>query len=397
MIRGNRHHGLVVACLVIIILCITCIAEASVAFNIDWPSVSADDNMLEIFALKSGNTATLLDINTGISFNVRIFSLYDHLDVEPLTSQDTQQICHIYGTNNAYNITSSKHYARRPMKLITNTGYECVCSMYGVPHGDQSIFDNNFPGSICLHFLNSITHGTQRVDTEHQKAIERAIEYVNRSGENVLLLSADGPNYLSPEPIAIDSDHFPDGEFRAYLSELFDTNKNRILETNEIRDIRVIRIRDSNIRSIKGIEYFINLEELYIYRAQITELDISHNYNLEILDMILLPITKLDVSTNIGLKKLACHLCQLGTLDLKNNFGLETLNLFENGLSELDVRNNVKLTQLICTDNQIRYIDVRKNTRLEYLILDHNCLTDIDVSCNTSLKRLVLHSTSNSA
>ena len=393
MSRGNRHHRLFVACLVIIIIILftTCTAVASVVFNIDWPSISTDDDKLETLAFRHGETAILLDLTTGISFNVRIRSLFDHLDVEPLTSQDTRLVCRIYGTSNAYNITSSKHSARRPMKLITSTGYECVCSMYGVPHGDQSILDNNFPGSICLHFLYSRLHGTGRIDPGHQEAIQKAIEIVNLSGEDVLLLlDSDTPIPASPGNIPIDNDHFPDDEFRAYLSEFFDRNKDGFLERDEIDDIRVIRIGSSNVRTIKGIEYFVKLEELYINLAQITELDVSHNYYLETLDIRHLPITKLDITTNIRLKNLTCRWCQLGTLDLKNNFDLETLKLSKNGLSKLDVSNNVNLTQLICQDNQIRYIDVRQNTRLENLGLSHNFLLDIDVSCNTSLKYLTL-------
>ena len=44
---------------------------------------------------------------------------------------------------------------------IEKTGFKAICSMYGVPHGKQTILDNNFPGQFCLHFYNSKTSGTK--------------------------------------------------------------------------------------------------------------------------------------------------------------------------------------------------------------------------------------------
>ena len=46
-------------------------------------------------------------------------------------------------------------------------------SMSAYPHGDSKL-NSNLDGHICLHFLNSKTHGSKKVDIAHQKAIKEA-------------------------------------------------------------------------------------------------------------------------------------------------------------------------------------------------------------------------------
>ena len=45
--------------------------------------------------------------------------------------------------------------------------------MNGMPHGTSTI-DNDFGGHFCIHFKNSKTHGTDRVDPDHQKCVTTA-------------------------------------------------------------------------------------------------------------------------------------------------------------------------------------------------------------------------------
>ena len=44
------------------------------------------------------------------------------------------------------------------------------------PHGESAIDGNGYPGHLCVHFLNSRTHGTDRVDEDHQKMILKAYQ-----------------------------------------------------------------------------------------------------------------------------------------------------------------------------------------------------------------------------
>ena len=136
----------------------------------DWNT----SNIQNIFY--KGCVATVTDVKTGISFQVKRWSGGSHADVEPLTASDTAAICRIYGVSSASDITESKNYQRRSI-LVTVGGHSYAASMYGVPHNaseGNTIKNNNFNGQFCIHFTNSATHGSQKVDADHQNAVNYA-------------------------------------------------------------------------------------------------------------------------------------------------------------------------------------------------------------------------------
>jgi len=122
-----------------------------------------------------GCVATVTDVKTGISFQVKRWSGGSHADVEPLTAADTAAMCRIYGVSTAQEIADRDLYQRRSI-LVTVGGHSYAASMYGEPHNDEgnTIKDNNFQGQFCIHFTNSKTHGSDKVDADHQKAITYA-------------------------------------------------------------------------------------------------------------------------------------------------------------------------------------------------------------------------------
>ena len=122
-----------------------------------------------------GCVATVTDVKTGISFQVKRWSGGSHADVEPLTAADTAAMCKIYGVSTAQEIADKDLYQRRSI-LVTVGGHTYAASMYGEPHNDEgnTIKDNNFPGQFCIHFTNSKTHGSDKVDADHQQAITYA-------------------------------------------------------------------------------------------------------------------------------------------------------------------------------------------------------------------------------
>ncbi|NLX83167.1 MAG: SH3 domain-containing protein [Clostridiales bacterium] len=105
------------------------------------------------------------DVATGLTFSVRRWSGYNHMDVEPLTKSDAATLKKIAG--------GSYSWARRAI-LIKYNGKVYAASMNTMPHGEQSIRNNEYPGHFCIHFPNSKTHGTNRVDSSHQSAVRRA-------------------------------------------------------------------------------------------------------------------------------------------------------------------------------------------------------------------------------
>ena len=135
--------------------------------NVDFFSQAGEtyyDRQKGVF--KDGATAIITDIETGISFRVRRTGGYYHADVEPASAYDTWQLFQIYN--------EEWDWGRHAVYVTLSNGETLAGSINGMPHGDNTSTPNNFDGHICLHFLNSRTHGTNNVDPDHQAAIEQA-------------------------------------------------------------------------------------------------------------------------------------------------------------------------------------------------------------------------------
>ncbi len=125
-----------------------------------------------------GMNVKVTDVKTNITFWVHRWSGGNHADVEPLTAADTRRMCKIYGVTDASKITSSTHWQRRPL-WVTVGSRTFAASMYGVPHNypdGDTIANNDFKGQFCIHFTNSKTHTSNRVDELHTAAIQQAYD-----------------------------------------------------------------------------------------------------------------------------------------------------------------------------------------------------------------------------
>ena len=151
-------------------------------YKLDWSYMKSNATALGI---ARGASIKLTDLTTGKSLNIHVQSTGNHIDAEPLTSADTTTLCEIYGVSTPNAIS----YKRRPMMITTSAG-QFLCSIYGQPHGAQDITNNGYEGQFCLHFVNSKTHGTNRVDGDHQNAINTAetlVKAVKVNGVNVVV------------------------------------------------------------------------------------------------------------------------------------------------------------------------------------------------------------------
>ena len=121
---------------------------------------------------KRGATATVTDVDTGLSFQVKRTGGVNHADAQPLTAADTAVMHKIYG--------NKWQWTRRAIWVTVN-GTTYAASMNGMPHGDSdSMPDNNFDGCFCIHFLNSRTHTGNRLDAAHQAAVAKALREGNK-------------------------------------------------------------------------------------------------------------------------------------------------------------------------------------------------------------------------
>lgn len=139
---------------------------------------------------KIGSTATVTDTKTGKTFKIVRTYGTNHADVEALTAKDSQTIKDIWG---------GWSWTRRPVIIQVNDR-KIAASMAAMPHAGldnkpantyvsqrsggyargmnlDKIKNNGMSGHVDVHFLNSKTHGTNKVDPKHQAAVKQAAKY----------------------------------------------------------------------------------------------------------------------------------------------------------------------------------------------------------------------------
>lgn len=121
------------------------------------------DSVNRIF--KVGSIATVIDVRTGLTFRVRRRGGSLHADVEPYTKDDTAIMKRVCG--------GSWTWDRRPI-IVQIGGRRMAASMNGMPHGGQSLGNNNFKGHFCLHFAGSKLHNSRKSCPQHQKCVKEA-------------------------------------------------------------------------------------------------------------------------------------------------------------------------------------------------------------------------------
>ena len=158
--------------------------------------------------------------------------------------------------------------------------------------------------------------------------------------------------------VAINGANFPDANFRAYVSENFDENKDDTLSAKEIANVTTIDCHNMDIESLKGIEHFTELTLLNCFWNYLTELDVRNNTELTELNCCYNGLTTLDVSKNKKLENLNCCCNYLTALDVRNNTALKELDCHFNKLTKLDVSENKALTSLVCYRNSLTSLDI---------------------------------------
>ena len=215
------------------------------------------------------------------------------------------------------------------------------------------------------------------------------------------------------DDIPIDSAHFPDAAFRAYVSETFDADQNGSLSDSERADAAMVRVGvlegwveegvvtaseaayirenwQSRITSLRGIEYLTGLRWLHAPQmAQMSgSLDLSANTQLESAVVLESGLNSLTLGSLPRLNDLHCEDNPLGTLDVSGCPALETLICAGCGLSALNVSGCALLRDLNCDRNSLTALDVSRCTALQCLALAENQLTQLPLSSCKALKEL---------
>jgi len=117
--------------------------------------------------IPKGASMTIKDVKTGKTFSAKRWSGANHIDAEPSTGDDTKTMKAVFGGDWSW---------KRRAILVKYNGHVYAASMNGMPHGSQVIDNNGFDGHFCIHFYQTKTHGTNKVDGEHQNMVDAAMK-----------------------------------------------------------------------------------------------------------------------------------------------------------------------------------------------------------------------------
>lgn len=138
-----------------------------------------------------GMNAKVTDLDTGKVFYIKRTFGTNHADVEPLTAQDSKTIKEIWGgwswVRRAVIVEFGEYKVAASLAAMPHAGVDSQPSEamlnqrsggYGRGYNLDGVKNNGADGVMDLHFLNSRTHGTNRVDSQHQNQIARAAAYL---------------------------------------------------------------------------------------------------------------------------------------------------------------------------------------------------------------------------
>lgn len=224
-----------------------------------------------------------------------------------------------------------------------------------------------------MGYLTATTTGNEGNDRVTAEQITTARErgwYVFTSdGTNTSLVNV-------PKAVQINSMNFPDANFRDFISKEIDKDCDDILSPEELMKTLSINVNNKEIASLKGIEYFINLEKLQCNGNNLTELDISKNTYLTLLSCDRNQLTSIDLSHNLMLKQFAILNNQLTNIDLSHNTALKSINVDNNQLMSLDLSHNPLLESLHCSYNHLTALDFSHNPLVTYIDCSNNSIHD---------------------
>ena len=120
--------------------------------------------------LDTGDYGYIYDIDSGVTVKIKRMGGHSHADCEPATAADTAKLKKIAGGSFSWDC----------IPVILHAGGKYVaCSINTMPHGDQTISGNGYDGQFCLHMVGSKTHGSDKVNPNHQACIDKAYKWAH--------------------------------------------------------------------------------------------------------------------------------------------------------------------------------------------------------------------------
>lgn len=257
---------------------------------------------------------------------------------------------------------------------------------------------------------------------------EATITFKNADASEQIVIKQAGKELTYPAVIA-------DKFLKTYIMTNFDKNKDGEISKEEAEAVTAIEMRDTEIASIDGLEYFPNLESVDFAKHRLMKVDFSQcpslkklnvsqgaglsslvlPATLEELSIMQCPILKKinlsvapnlknlyasstgfavapDLSKNTKLETVGFSRAEFTTIDVSKNTELKSLSVGSDMFNSLDVTNNTKLTDLSVT-GKITTLDLTKNTQLESLSIENTKIAEIDVTNCPYLRSINFNST----
>ena len=245
----------------------------------------------------------------------------------------------------------------------------------------------------------------------------------NSSGSQI----KSGTIYISDDYVAlIDSDNFPDYNFRNYLLGLYPKG---YINTSDVNERTKMTASGKSISNLQGIEYFENLETLncsgnYIsdisiitYLDKLKRLDCSNNrlntfsktahpsltevyFDSNPLTSVIfstwLKLEVLSVNNCSALKTLSCPACvRLNDLRYNGCISLQELNCYNCGFTSLNSLSScTSLKKLECSNNKLTSLPALPNS-LQELSCYKNQFSTISITGHNNLTKLVCYENNN--
>lgn len=181
--------------------------------------------------------------------------------------------------------------------------------------------------------------------------------------------------------------NFPDANLKSKLLEqsfggiaFLDANDNNEIEVSEATDWTYsLQLGYASISDLTGIEFFTNVDYLYVHNNSLVEVDLSSLVNLKFLKINDNSLISLDVSDLVNLESIQCYNNQISSLDFSGLNNISVISSDNNQLFSLVLSDNFELTHLYCENNLLTSLDVSDSPNLLQIQCSSNNLTTLNI------------------
>lgn len=159
-----------------------------------------------------------------------------------------------------------------------------------------------------------------------------------------------------------------------------DSNNDGIIQESEALQVIKLNIFNSEITSLDGIEFFLNMTELICSMNNLESLVLPELPNLTFLECRLNQLEVLDLSLTENVMSLFADMNNLHTIVFHPNSQLFYVDLGYNNFVELDVSGLSQLTNLLINNNSLELLNVTGLINLNGLNCRDNNLTELNLS-----------------